>query len=68
MVKSVSVLPAKSKSKLHSQQQVFTTLPVQKAYSVQLNEKKELFDMLDKIPEAKAIRAWNLARKLKKGI
>ena len=55
VVKSVSVLPAKSKSKLHSQQQVYHILRVQKTYSVQMKKKKQLLDMLDEIPEAKTI-------------
>ena len=53
VVKSVSVLPAKSKSNLHK---VSPTLPAQRAYSSKSRKKKELFDMLEKIPEAKAIR------------
>ena len=63
---SASVLPVKSKSKVHNQQQISPILPVHQAYSLQVNKKKkELFDTLDQIPEAKAIRAWNLARSLK---
>ena len=60
-----TVLPVKSKSKLHSQRQLSPILPVEKACSVQIKKKKELFNMLDEIPKAKAIRAWNLARKSK---
>ena len=59
-MKSASVVPKKSKSKRHSQQQVSPTLPVPKAYSVQVKKKKKLFDILEKIPEAKTIIAWNL--------
>ena len=65
VVNSVSVSPAKSKSKLYNRQKVSPTLPVQSAYSVQMKKKKQLFDMLNKIPEAKAIIAWKLARKSK---
>ena len=59
VVKSVSVSPTKSKSKFHKQQ-VSPTLLVQKAYSVQVKKKKQLFDMMDEIPEAKTIIAWKL--------
>ena len=47
VVKSVSVLPAKSKSNLHK---VSPILPAQKAYSSTSKRKKELFAMLEKIP------------------
>ena len=52
VVKSVS----KSKSDLHK---VSPTLPSQRAYSSV--SRKELFAILEKIPEARAIRDWNLA-------
>ena len=64
-MKSVSALLAKSKTNFRSQRQISPTLPVQKVYSVQLKKKKELFGMLDKIPEAKTIIAWKLARQSK---
>ena len=63
MVDSASVLPAKStsKSKLKRKYSVLPTLPIQQVYSVQVknDKRKELFALLDKIPEAKAIRACN---------
>ena len=66
VVDSASVLPAKStsKSKLQRKCSVFPTLSIQQAYSVQVkkSKRKELFALLDKIPEAKEIRAWNLSK------
>ena len=66
MVYSASVSPAKStsKSKLQRKCSVFPTLSIQQAYSVQVkkSKRKELFALLDKIPEAKVIRAWNLSK------
>ena len=40
------------------------TLPIQQAYSAQVKKEKrnELFDLLEKIPEAKAIRESNLSK------
>ena len=59
VVDSASVSPAKStsKSKLQRKCSVFPTLPIQQAYSVQVkkSKRKELFALLDKIPEAKEI-------------
>ena len=51
--------------KFHKQK-VSPTLPVKKAYSVQVEKKKQRFDILDQIPEAKAILAWKLAQHSKK--
>ena len=66
MVDSASVFPAKStsKSKLQRKCSVLPTLPIKQAYSVHVkkDKRKELFALLDKIPEAKTIRAWNLSK------
>ena len=42
-------------------------LPIQQAYSAQVKKKQrnELFDLLKKIPEAKRIHEWNIARQSK---
>ena len=57
----VSLAKSTSKSKLQRKCSVVLTLPIQQAYSVQVkkSKRKELFALLDKIPEAKAIRACN---------
>lgn len=73
----ISVLPANSKSILEhplstklifheptvqvSKQKMSLTLPVQKSYSVQV-KKKQLFDILDDISEARTITALKLTR------
>ena len=63
MVDSASVSPAKSISKSRKRS---PTLPIQQAYAAQVKkERNELFDLLEKIPEAKRIREWNLARQSK---
>ena len=52
----MSILPAKSNSNLRK---ISPTLPEQRAYSSKSRKKKEMFDLLEKIPEAQAIRDWN---------
>ena len=58
----MSVSSTKPKSNLHK---VSPTLPEQTAYSSKSSTKKKMFDLLEKIPEAKIIRDWNLTRQSK---
>ena len=62
VVKSMSILPAKSKLNLYK---ISPTLLEQRAYSFKSRKKKKMFDLLENIPEAQTIRDWNLARQSK---
>ena len=63
VVDTAPVSPAKSTS-ISRKRSVLPTLPTQQAYSVQVEKekRKELFALLEKIPEAKAIRGSNLSK------